>query len=273
MHGRFSLSGIAGTRVRFPRSTYCARATRRRTVGTTRIRGRTIPTGRRAADSLGRYQPSLSGYGPGESLRTHPEAKRAFVVNRQVSGFGDGAGEVSKASKIRRRAALCPRALIVLDILQLIFGLGELAESFDDGPLDTFFGSLYICFGILAFWRIRITALLTVITQAVLIPGWLILLIGDTIENGALRHMRPLILTFLGILSFIGSIDILRYVRSLSPEDRAGQRALQSRYFPRIFRPEVLLAVVGSFVSRFAGLVAVLMWVKIHRDRGLTYPW
>lgn len=181
--------------------------------------------------------------------------------------------DVSKASKIRRWAALCPRALIVLGVLQLIFGLGELAESFDDGPLDTFFGSLYICFGILAFWRIRITAFLTIITQAVLIPGWLILLIGDTIENGALRHMRPLILTFLGILSFIGSIDIMRYVRSLSPEDRAGQRALQSRYFPRIFRSVVLLAIAGSFVSLFAGLVAVLMWAKIHRDRDLTYPW
>ncbi len=181
--------------------------------------------------------------------------------------------DVSKASKIRRWAALCPRALIVLGIFQLIFGLGELAKSLDDGSLDTFLGSLYICFGILAFWRIRITAFLTVVTQAVLIPGWLILLIGDTIENGALRNMRPLILTLLGILSFIGSIDILRYVRSLSQEDRAGQRALQSRYFPRIFRPAVLLSVAGSFVSLLAGLVAVLVWVKIQRDRDLIYPW
>lgn len=176
----------------------------------------------------------------------------SFVMDQIRSRLNGSAGgrdwesvDVSKASKLRRRVLSGPRILIALGVFQLLIGLGELESRYDDGGFDTVFGAVYICAGILSFRLVRIAAAFTAATLTLFVPIWALMIVDDVFRDG-LDNMRPVIFVLLGIPSILASWAILKYIRSLTPEEWEGQKAVQLRYFPRLTEPAVMPALVQA---------------------------
>jgi hypothetical protein len=240
----------------------------------------------RTDDEIFRAFQDVANYTEAAQEELYQEAKRRrlelarfspFVIGQirsRVNPCADGeqweSVDVSRASKWRRRVLSCPRILIAFGVFQLIFGLGELAGSADDGSFDTSFGVFYLCAGILSFWRVRVTAVLSATTLGLFVPLWALMVVLDVYTHGRLVHMRPLVFVALGLPSILGSAAILKYVKALTPNERKGQAAVQSRYFPQMTRPAVLVAVAGSFASLLLGFFCVLLWVTDLRGIALV---